>query len=508
MSARVGRYGPRSPFLARSPFFAAALPVRDVIAAGSAPIPFGSLANVRLTAIGDSRIARPRLMANILGASATITQNAAEPTFGVGGYTIREANGLEGASDLVGSVLESSAGVCLLLLGVNSTAGFSLVELQAQISACMARLDSVPVAISGASGGFVRDVAGARADVGDAVTDGAGGSAVVVHVNAGATVAWLRGASGLASGDTITGAGSGWSATLAGNVPLHSGRAFVTVSEYPADSRGPVHKAYADWLDGEPFVDNLAYFRTIKVMDALADPALSTAGNPLKWRTSLVDPDGTNLHANEAGGLVSAVTAGAALDAVLAEYPSQYPAYAVPAGVSAVDISGANVPPTGAAAPSGWTTFDVTSEPGGFVDLEGADGDPDRVISFGVANAAFAGSSNFFLRSFLQDPWTVPSGGRRYRYGLQFKITNRAGDGPPVGFASFRPQMYFPDNSFIQPTYSGGDISDWLPTITQDIALAAGVSGRFNFQPRIYVTTGGAVDVAVRMRRIGLWQLP
>jgi hypothetical protein len=476
-------------------------------ATGVVPIPAGALLNTRLTAIGDSRIARPRLMAWILGQARTAAQIEGEVQQGVGGYTIRQANGLDGGADLVGATLESAAAVCLVLLGVNATDVTPLVTLQAQIGACMARLDSVPVAISGAAGTFARDTAGGLADIGDAVTDGAGGTGTVVHVNAGGTIAWIRSASGLTSGDTITGANSGWSATLAGAIPAHSGRAFVTVSEYPADSRGPVHKAYADWLDAEPFADNLAYFRTIKVMDALADPALATETNPLKWRTSLVDPDGTNLHSNEAGGRVSAVTAGAALDAVLVEYPSQYPAYTVPVGLSAIDISGTKVPPTGATTPAGWSITDVTTEPGGFVEMEGVDGDPDRVISFGIENASYAGVASNFIRSFLQDPWTVPTGGRRYRFGLEFKVTNRAGDGPPVGFDSFRPQIYFPDNSFIQPTITGSDMNNWLRIVTQDKSLATAVMGRFNFQPRLAVTTGGAVDVAIRMRRIGLWEL-
>lgn len=470
---------------------------------GPVPIPAASLTNMRVTGLGDSRIERPRLMSEIRGQSLKIVQAEDEPTFGVGGYTIRQANGLDGGTDLVGGFLEGEAAICLVLLGVNSTSGGTLADHQASVTACMTRLDSVPVAISGASGTFTRDTSGALADVGDAATDGSGGTGTVVHVNAAGTVAWVRDVSGLASGAAITGVNSGWSAVLAEDPPAHSGRLIAVISEYPADTRGQVHKDYADWLDTQPFTDSLTFFRAIKVMDALADYAAATPTYPLPYAAGMADDE---LHLSPYGATVAATTVGATLDAVLANYPSQYPAYAVPAGVAAVDISGDKAPPTGATTPTGWQITDVTVNTGGFVDLEGADGDPDRVLSFGIEEGAYAGDTSPYIRAFLHNPYVVPSGGRDYRYGFEYRITNRAGDGPPVGFSSFRPQMYFPDGTFEQPTITVAP-DGWYRFVTQDKAQAAAESGWFLFQPRLYVTGGGAVDAAVRLRRIGLWEL-
>jgi hypothetical protein len=363
------------------------------------------------------------------------------------------------------------------------------------------------VVISSATGTFARDTTGTRADIGDAVDEDT--AATIVAVNAGGTVAWIRGATSLSSGATITGANSGWSATLDATPAALSGRVFFVISEYPANTRGIVHKSYADWLDTAPY-DGLvhSYFRTVKAMDALAVSPAADPDNPLQYIAAYLEADGSGLHLNSLGGRISASVVGPQIDALMADYPSQYPAYTVPAGVAAVDVSGANVPPTGATAPAGWYIANATSQPGGFVDLEGADGDPDRVISFGIENAAYSGASNFFIRSFLQNPLVVPAGGRSYRYGLEVKVTNRAGDGPPVGFSSFGPQMYFADGSFIQPAITGDDIDGWLRVVTQDKSLAGGTSGRFLFQARLSVTAGGAaVDVAVRMRRIGIWEI-
>jgi hypothetical protein len=476
------------------------------IATALSLIPAGALNNVRLTGLGDSRIARPTLMPNLLGRTLNINQVVGEDNFGVGGQTIRQLNGLDSASDTVASVLAYDAAVCVVLLGVNSTQDFTLTQLQQQMTAILTRLDSVPVVISSASGTFARDTTGTRADIGDAVDEDTG--ATIVAVNAGGTIAWIRGATSLSSGDTITGANSGWTATLDADPAALSGRVFFVVSEYPANPRGPVHKSYADWLDTAPYGDFAhSYFRTVKAMDALAVSPAADPDNPLQFIAAYLEADDSGLHLNEPGARVSASTIGPQIDALMADYPSQYPAYTVPAGVAAVDVSGANVPPTGATTPAGWSITDVTTEPGGFVEMEGTDGDADRVISFGIENAAYAGASNCFIRSFLQNPLVVPAGGRSYRYGLEFKVTNRAGDGPPVGFASFRPQMIFADGTFVQPTIAGDDISDWSGLVTQDKPLAAAVSGRFTFQPRIYITTGGAVDFAVRMRRIGIWEI-
>lgn len=481
--------------------------------APSVAIPAGVLANQNMALVGDSRAANLTGVRQVIaGAAQKILAVESAPTeYATNGYSIRQCNGLDAGTDHVGEALAGSESIIYLITGYNDLGAIDLSAMQADTMPIFKRMNAVPVAVTSESGTFSRDTSGDYADWGDACSDGAGGTGVVTHVD-GAGRIWLSEFSGLASGDTITCANSGYQATLDEDPPSHSGKLVVVASELPASyyadpasgATGAVHEGYGDWLETEPYDGlDLTYFRTVDAKSAaLGTP---TTNYPIPFLTGASD-DG--IHPNTEGGALSGYTAGPEIDAILENYDQVFPNDQTPP--TGLEDMTAGVPFTGSASglPTGWA--DGFSHPFATFSQVGDSGDADRELHISLSSTTnTAGRS--CAPQYQMQPYELMDRDRYYRYGLEVMITNNAEDGPPVGGGNYftvgiRYTLPKPGWLATQLRFRTAFMPQWHRILTPDRLVANGQGGAVTMQLYTFHENDAVIDMLVKFRRPRIWR--
>ena len=485
-------------------------PGDDVPAPPQGALPAGQLMNQKVAMIGDSRmIESAGFKRYVAGGASRLYSRGDYAAFAQGGYTGKRLNNVSGSDiDYVGQALESDFGVFVVLVGYND-----LGAAAEDADMVTNRMNAVKVAVTGESGVFARDPSGQYYGWGDACADGAGGTGVVTHVAGG--FAWIAQPSGLAAGDVITCVNSGWSATLAEDPPAHSGRALFWVSEIPASLfpdpaiGGPQHQAFHDYLESGPYDDSAhIHVRTVNAMESMADTP-NPPEYPFPYRAN-ESYDG--IHCRYEACLVGSAGIGEQIDAVLANYDRQDATFgAAPAGVT--DL-GADLAFDGSQAAANGTLPAGFSQFGGAapISLVGDDGDPDREFRVTIDEPVSAG---YGLGHALRIPlsWTPQAADVYLRFGVELRLTNTAGDGPPVGVGpsvSHQLLVWYPGGGYKLNQLLIDDVfvDQWARVMVHDIFIPAGQTGTLNVDLYSTYQQNVPVDALFRWRRPGLWMIP